>query len=266
MNNKLTTIRPMQDDDLESVLQIIEEHDEDDAQEAQRDYQESGISGQYVLVYDNNVIGVTGAKRVTACDNTFKLSWTYVQKQNCAKGYGRQLMQHLLQEIKDCNGRKIFVYVSDYVDEDGIAIYAAALKLYQSVGFEIEFKIEDYYDKGESLTILGLAFRKTPTEQLSYNNESPKIVFQQLYPVAETENTFSFSWKTKLFGKSFTAEDVKIGTRAAVEEQASIVLISFPSNFINVTKPLFEAGFSQVGQLKDYYEDGIHEDHYAFRL
>ncbi|MBL4772743.1 MAG: GNAT family N-acetyltransferase [Alcanivoracaceae bacterium] len=266
MKDQLISIRPMLDEDLDSILEIIEEHDEDDAQEAQRDYQDVGISGQYVILYDNKVIGVTGAKRVEACDNTFKLSWTYVDKQYCGKGYGRQLLQHLLDEITSCNGRKIFVYVSDYIDEEGVAIYAAALGLYQSLGFETELKIEDYYDKTEALTVLGLVLKKPASDQVSPTSESPKIVFKELYPVAETENTYSFSWKTKVFGKPFSAQDVKIGIQAALDVKANIVLISFPSNFDNVTMPLFEAGFSQLGQLKDYYEDGIHEDHYAFRL
>lgn len=256
----------MTEDDIDTVLDIIESHDEDDAEEAQRDYQDEGINGQYVLSYDNKVIGVTGAKRIPACDNTFKLSWTYIDKQQCGQGFGRQLLQHLLAEINNCNGRKIFVYVSDYVDEEGHAIYAAALKLYQSLGFTVEVTIRDYYDEGESLLILGKSLKQTPIDQLNYNNESPKIVFDQLYPVAETESTFSFSWKTKIFGRSFTADDVKIGIDAAIEEQASIILISFPSNFNNVATPLLEAGFNHIGQLKDYYEDGIHEDHYAYRL
>ena len=269
MNSKSTSIRQMLDEDLDQVLKIIAAHDEDDAEEAQRDYQEGGISGQYIMLLDNQLIGVSGAKRVEACDNTFKLSWTYIDKEYCNRGYGRQLLQHLLDEIISCNGRKIFVYVSDYIDEDGVAIYAAALKLYQSLGFETELKIADYYDRGESLSVLGLALKPAPSdpsELPSVISESPKIVFKQLYPVAETENSYSFSWDTKFFGKSFSASDVKIGIDAAHDVEASMVLISFPSNFDNVTMPLFEAGFSLLGQLKDYYEDGIHEDHYSFRL
>ncbi len=266
MNNELITIRPMVEDDLNTVLNIIESHDEDDAQEAQRDYQEDGINGQFILLYDQKVIGVTGAKRVPACDNTFKLSWTYVDKPQCGQGFGRRLLEHLLNEISKSNGRKIFVYVSDYVDEDGTAIYAAALTLYQSLGFSIEVTIKDYYDEGESLHILGKSLKQKPIDQLNYNNESPKIIFDQLYEVAETESTFGFTWKTKFLGRSFTAQDVQIGIDAASEEQASMVLISFPSNFNNVATPLFEAGFNHIGQLKDYYEDGIHEDHYAYRF
>ena len=266
MTHSKIDIRPMQQDDLNKVLNIIEGHDEDDAQEAQRDYQEHGISGQYVAVLDDQVIGVTGAKREQACDNTFKLSWTYVDAAQCGRGHGRALLKHLLNEITDCGGRKIFVYVSDYVDEEGTAIYAAALKLYQSLGFATEMTIKDYYDEGESLMILSKPLRSSSEEQLNYNNESPKIVFQELYPVAETEHTFSFSWKTKIFGRSFSAQDVSIGLEAAKDEQAHLVMISFPSNFNNIAAPLFEAGFQHIGQLKDYYEDGIHEDHYAYRL
>ena len=260
------SIRQMLDEDIDAVLEIIDGHDEDDAEEAERDYQEMGIAGQFVMLLADQIIGVSGARRIDATDNTFKLSWTYVDEDHCGQGFGRQLLQHLLDEIHKANGRKIFVYVSDYIDEDGVSIYATAMKLYQSIGFIEELKIEDYYDKGESLSVLGLELKQADADFEECVIESPKIIFQELYPVAETENTYSVSWKVKMFGNSFSPSDVKLIVNAAYDVKANLVLISFPSNFDNVAMPLFEAGFSQVGQLKDYYENSVHEDHYALRI
>ncbi len=266
MNTALQTIRKMQKEDIEHVLNIIHEHDEDDAEEAERDYREIGLSGQIVAVYEGQIIGVSGVRSIEGSSGSYKLSWTYIMKAHCGQGHGRRLLNYLFDKVQQSFGRKIFVYVSDYVDDNGVAIYAAALKLYQSMGFIEEATVQNYYDTGESLTVLSLVLQQADAEFNEAQFESPKIAFEQLFPVAETEHTYSVSWKIKSFGGSFTAADLKPIIEAAYEAQAHLILIAFPSNFENVSMPLFEAGFSQSGQLKDYYQVGVHEDHFIFRV
>ncbi|MFT4924275.1 MAG: ribosomal protein S18 acetylase RimI-like enzyme [Phenylobacterium sp.] len=274
MEIPLITFRHMEPDDLEQVLNIILAHDEDDAEEAEKNYQQNSVDGQYVMLLDEQIIGVSGARLLDDCDNSFSLSWTYVDKQHCRKGYGRQMLQHVLDELKTYNARKVFVYVSDYRDESGNNIYAGALHLYQACGFEIELKIADYYDEDEALTVLGLLLQKKEQEQeqeqegeaLTIKPESPKVKFNQLIHIAETESAYNFGWQTKRFGYNFRAQDILTGLDAAHQSGATIVLISFPSNYQNVKPQLNEAGFREVGQLTDYYENGVHEVHYEYRF
>ncbi len=266
MESIVITFRYMEMEDIEAVVDFINEHDEDDGEEAHRDYIENGVGGQYVMLLDDVVIGVTGAKELDDCIGSLKLSWTYVAKKYRNLGYGKQLLQHILSELKEYNARKVFVYVSDYKDDSGNNIYAGALHLYQSLGFEVELQIKDYYDEDESLTVLGLVLQDKPENTLPIKPESPKLKFNNLIHIAETESAFNFGWQPKIFGKHFSVHDLETGLDAARNNDASVVLVSFPSNYQNVKELMLDVGFKQAGQLKDYYEIGVSEDHYVYYL
>jgi len=261
----LITFREMTSDDVKSILEIIEEHDEDDAEEAERDYQDEGIDGQFVMLLNDEVIGISGARLLDNCDRSFQLSWTYVDPEQCGNGYGRQLIQHVIDQLKAFNARKVFIHMSDYVDEDGLSVYAAARHLYQSLHFKIEMQINHYYDEGESLTVLGLLLEDKELDTLDIKPESPKIKFNRLNHIAETETAYSFGWELKRFGKTFTEQDLKLGIDSADQNGATIVLVTFPSNFDDARSQLMFMGFELHGQLQDYYEDGVHEDHFLFK-
>lgn len=261
---QLISIRQMQIDDIDPIVGIIECHDEDDGEEALRTYREDGVAGHYVALLDDQLIGVSGAIELADCDRSFQLSWTYMDKSFCNRGYGRQLVQHVLDELRRYNARKVFIYVSDYKDEDGVEIYAGAMHLYLSLDFTLELKIENYYDLGESLSVLGLMLEDQQFDSLPVKPESPKVKFNNLIHIAETESAYSFGWSPKRFGKTFTSRDIEIGLDAAQNEGASLVLISFPSNYDNIEQPVLNVGFQVAGQLKDYYENGVDENHYIF--
>jgi len=256
----------MQSEDIEIVLEIIEQHDEDDAEAAEADYKNDGIGGQFVILLDENIIGVSGARMLDDCDRSFQLSWTYLDKQHCNQGFGRQLVNHVLDQLREFKARKLFIYMSDYVDDDGVSIYAAARHLYLSLEFEVELEIADYYDEGEELTVLGLLLEDKEFDSLPIKPESPKIKFNNLIHIAETESSYSFGWEIKRFGKSFTSEDLEFGIEAAQQKEASLILISFPSNYIDVQELLKDGGFNLIGSLQDYYEDGVNEDHYYYNF
>ena len=58
------TLRPMNMSDLVKVIKIIEEHDEDDGEAALDDYSQKGVGGQYIMLLEGAIIGVTGAKEI----------------------------------------------------------------------------------------------------------------------------------------------------------------------------------------------------------
>ncbi len=264
-------LEAMQSDDIDAVLAVIESQDEDDAEEAEESYREmGGTLDQFVMRVDGKVIGVTGFLTPPACDHTHFLSWTYVHDDYANQGHGRKMLNELINHLKEQDGRMLFVKVSDYVDddpeygEDG-AIYAAALHLYQSLGFKIEITHPNYYDDGEAQITLSLRLSNTPsmiTEEF-IEKEQVAAQFNEVFEIADTDDAYSFGWHDE--GEQlFTAADVKIGLDTVQSKQGRAVFLSFPSNFFGVSDTLISAGFKKSGILHDYYEDGIHDHHFTY--
>lgn len=271
----MSALRSMYMSDLPTVLGIIDEHDDDDAESAEADYQHSGFENQFVFERDGAVIGVTGHRPVDGTDNTHWLSWTYLQKSMTGQGLGTQMLTELLSKVREANGRRIFVKISDYEDPEGNRIYENALKLYQSAGFQVEVRSVSFYDEGEDQLILGLDLQPrlddVAEDDLKVAEEKPVMRFNGLYEIADTDGAYSFSWEVKasagLFGKRiFSTDDLVLGLRSVKESGGRRVFLTFPSNLPLIHKPLQAAGFKYVGQLTDYYERGVHEFHFTHDL
>lgn len=267
-----TQIRAMYMSDLHRVLEIITDHDDDDGEAAEQEFDDEGIEDQFVLLDDELVIGISGYRTIEACDGSYWLSWTYLDEAYRGKGLGKKMLNDVLARLKEQGARKLFVKVSDY-KEDGENIYAAAMAMYQSAGFSVEVVSNDFYDEGESQTILGLYL--SPTSESSENtlvaDEKPVIRFNGLHEIIETDGAFSFAWiveKSKgLFeNRGFSTEDLNIGLREVAKQGGRKVFLTFPSNLVLIHEPLQAAGFKFVGQLKDYYEVGLHELHFSHNL
>ena len=256
--------------DIDAVVALIETHDEDDAEDAQLFYIEhNGIYGQFVLEKEGELIGVTGFEAPTGCDQSYWLSWTYIDAQHTNRGLGRKMLTELFDYLQQQQGgRKLFVKVSDYVDPEDGAIYAAALHLYESMGFSIEVQHDDFYDVGEAQIILGMRLQQeqehTPAAQ-----QQVAIKFNEIFEISETEGSWSFGWhEHEELGDDapFTREDLQTGLDAVRQDGARCVFLSFPSNYAGINEPLIASGFTQAGSLKDYYADGIDEIHYAYNF
>lgn len=254
-------LREMQSDDISQVIAIIESHDEDDAEAAEAGYQVAGGTyDNYVYEVDGEIIGVTGFSVPPGCEQTYWLSWTYVNDKHVNQGHGRKILTEIIDLIKEKGARKLFIKVSDYVDPEDGAIYAAALHLYQSLGFTIEITHKDFYDEGEAQMLLGLRLKdeiSTPIEDDHCN-----VQFDGIFEIGETDGAYSFSWHDE--GENpLTPDDIQTGINAVRDDGARAIFLSFPSNFTNIEAPLLESGFSSAGTLSDYYDDGVHEKHYS---
>lgn len=260
--------------DLRKVLKIIREHDEDDAESAEADYQESGFDNQFVLEQDEIIIGVTGYREVPATDHTAWLSWTYLDEAHRGKGLGKKMVFDLLQILREKSARKIFVKVSDYRDDEKGNIYDVALKMYKSLGFQHELTGNDFYDEGENQLMLSFLFQEQNSDthdELQIKDEKPIMRFNGLFEIADTEGSFTFSWvvneKRRFFEKrSFSANDLTVGLNAVKDQGGRRVFLTFPSNLVLIHAPLKGAGFKFVGRLEDYYERGVHELHFSHDL
>ncbi|MFT5446802.1 MAG: GNAT superfamily N-acetyltransferase [Gammaproteobacteria bacterium] len=268
-------LRAMYMSDLPQVLAIIEEHDDDDAESAEADYQEEGFDNQFVLEVDDAVVGVTGYREVSATDNTYWLSWTYLDESVRGRGLGKGMLAQVLQKLRDAEARKLFVKISGYEDPDEGKIYERAMKMYQSSGFETEVVSESFYDEGEDQFILGLNLQGEDADFSGdfpkVEEEKPMIRFNGLHEIADSDGAYTFDWVVqdsfKLFGKrSFSVDDLVLGLRSVKQAGGRRVFLTFPSNLPLIHKPLQAAGFKFVGQLTDYYERGVHEFHFTHDL
>ncbi|MCK5895538.1 MAG: GNAT family N-acetyltransferase, partial [Cocleimonas sp.] len=195
------------------------------------------------------------------CEHTYWLSWTYIDEEQTNKGHGRKMLNEMIEHIKEAGGRKLFVKVSDYVDPDDGAIYAAALHLYKSLGFEVEITHKDFYDKSEAQIILGMRLKEKET--LEIEDDFCNVQFDGVFEIGETDDAYSFSWHDE--GEyPLTTDDIQVGINSVRQDGARAIFLSFPSNIATIEAPLLHAGFSNAGALKDYYDDGIDEKHYSF--
>lgn len=265
-------LRPMQDTDLADVLSIIEEFDEEDAAAAEAELSE-GVEDHFVFELDDEVIGVSGYHHVPATERTSWLSWTYLREAHRGKGLGKQMLTLTLDGLQARGCRKVFVKVSDYMDPEDGAVYLPALKAYESMGFKTELYSPDYYDAGENLTILGrvLAPEELAGIRPEIREEKPVIAFRSVFEIGDTDGAYTFEWyaESKLTGigkTSFTERDLQLGLETAAGEGARKVFLTFPSNLPAIHRPLEAAGFTKVGQLADYYENGLDELHFVHNL
>ncbi len=266
MQGSFKLLREMETSDIGKVFKIIESHEEDDAEEASAGYQEiGGVMDQYVLEHNDKVIGVTGFMTPPGCEGTHWLSWTYVDEDHVNKGHGRKMLEEIIAHLKSIDGRKLFVKVSDYVDDEDGAIYAAALHLYESLGFKLEITHKGYYDEGEAQMVLGLRLKEKDPSTVSAPVEDRNVKFNAVYEVAETDDTYSFGWNDE-GEEPLTVDDVNIGLKHVGDNKGRAVFLSFPSNYKGVSETILAAGFTNAGVLDDYFEDGLDEQHFCYRF
>ncbi len=254
-------LRPFKVTDMMQVLEIIEQHDEDDAEEAYQNLQESH-EGMFVLSKGGKIIGVTGADADDHVEGICWLSWTYVHEEYQGQGFGRMMFDQLRGMLEDGGVRRLFISTSDYM-EDGVDLYAKAKAFYQAMGAQLELRINDYHDRNEARFIYGLDvpvldFENTP-EAATDVGEAGSIYFTGLDPLPESKGGFGMNWVEEIEGES-QGDKVPLETlkTAAIQQGARFLVAAPPSVFEkSVEQGLKEGGFQKVGKLKDYYEKSI---------
>jgi hypothetical protein len=111
--------------------------------------------------------------------------------------------------------------------------------------------------------ILGLRLKEAvnvPVEQ-----EHCPVQFNSVFEIAETDDAYSFGWHDES-ESLFNVADVEIGLEQVRKDEGRAVFLSFPSNYAEVADTLLASGFTNAGTLDDYFEDGIHEQHFAYRF
>ena len=271
--------RPMTPDDIEAVVAIIADVEEEDGEAAAADFTGNGAEGHFVLTLDGDEtpLGVSGFRHVPATERTSWLSWTYLAEAHRGQGHGAALIAHVVETLREAGCRKAFVKVSDYEDPEEGAIYAAATKVYGRLGFVEELTAPDFYDDGESLSILGCAFDEDDAGEVPrIADEKADIEFVGFHEIADSDGAYTFEWaapKRSLLGRrvgrkggGFDREDLVLGLESVRKAGGRRVFLTFPSNLPSIHEPLRAAGFEELGRLEHYYEPGLHELHFAHDL
>ena len=264
----------MTPDDIDAVVALIEDTDDEDGEEAARDFAGNGVADHFVVTLADDVpIGVSGFRHVPATERTSSISWTYLARAHRGQGHGRALLEHVVGKLRELGCRKAFVKVSDYEDPDDGPLYKAAIATYESLGFERELTALDFHDEGENLIILGCTLAGNEgTERPEIAEEKAALEFVGLHEIADSDGAYTFEWtaaKSSLFARKrggFDRADLMLGLEGVKKAGGRKVFLTFPANLPSIREPLKAAGFERVGELRDYYERGLDELHFSHDL
>ncbi len=254
--------RPMRPQDVQTAIAIIDDHDEDDSAWAKQTYARS-LHGQYVLELDSKVIGVSGATPIEGTDRAYSISWTYLTRDFIGRGYGRVLLENVIDQIRNEDGRIVFVNTSDYYDPEDGDIYRDAREAYRAVGFTEELRHADYYDKNEML--ISYSMRIQPLGSPAAHPQNQQMIrLTDVDEIPECEGAYWLAWELDEVGTdpsnfNMIAEQVK-------EWNGRVIFMAFPSDLENVAEFMTRCRFRKDGLLADYFEDGIDELHYRFDI
>lgn len=251
-------VRPMKFGDLQAALRIIEEHDEDDAAEAEDALIERNCAGMLILENNGEVVGITGAVEDDGSPDIRWLSWTYVRSDMRGQGAGNFMVEDLLKRLNDVGVRKIFIATSDYM-EDGEDVYADARKFYEELGAREELRVPDYHDTGETKIIFGLENPAYTAPEPDYETAGG-LAFEGIGEASESKDGYGLIWSEGDSG--VVGLDAQLAD--ARQRGARAVFAELPDDLSVLAETDLEAaGFRKVGALKDYYGAGADQIHWS---
>lgn len=258
--------RPMQSNDVKRVLEIIRQHDEDDFEEARKSYSQ-GIEGQFVLTVDNKIVGATGAEPDEETDQTWWLSWTYLDAERQGTGLGAVMIVKMLEELRERGARKVFVSTSDYVDLARGEVYRDAMLAYKRLGFVEELRHANYYERNEAQIVLGYRVGPDPLNVRQAEPDPRAAILLGYDEIPETDSAFFVDWEFTDDEDEGSATDEAEDLISHAESHGGRVLfISTPSNATRLIGLLQTAGFMEEGRLLDFYEDGLDDVHFRYDI
>lgn len=253
--NKGPTLKPMQLAHIDRVVSIIDETDDDDAEEAQEDFVENGVDKMFVLMHKGEVIGVTGFSLDHQVHDIAWLSWTYLTKEYAGQGHGSQMLNDLLGKLKTYGVRKLFIATSDYKDF-GRPIYAAAHKMYEDFGASVELKIPQYHGEYEAKIIYGLDNPEFVDEGIYQNSSDTGLEITGVSEEPETDDVLGLSWIERPVGLS----GMEYALDKARSAKAKMLVLAIPSDLSDANVEMLEKHqFKNCGMLKDYYRNGLNQ-------
>jgi ribosomal protein S18 acetylase RimI-like enzyme len=152
-------IRPTVPADTPTILKIAEgtgvfkSHEIVALNEVLDDYHSDNHAyGHKAVTYeqDGHIIGFAYYAPAAMTERSWYLYWIAVSKQTQAKGVGGGLMHHVEEDIRNNNGRVLFIETSS------LPHYDLTRKFYLKHGYEVTAVLRDYYHDADDMVV----FRK----------------------------------------------------------------------------------------------------------
>ncbi|XZE54938.1 GNAT family N-acetyltransferase [Planctomycetaceae bacterium SH139] len=253
--------RPLRPSEVGDALEIILEHDEDDHEEAAKTYA-AGLEGQFGLLRQDRLIGVTGAKPIPGTDRSYGVSWTYLARSMMGHGHGRFMLESLLEFLEQQDARMVYVQSSDYRDPERGEIYREAHAAYRAVGFVEELRHLHYYEVDESLVVYSRRLQTSEYVSVPPNESAIKLV--DIDEIPECDGAYWLAWE--LTDGEGTTSDVQLIFDQVREWEGRVIFMAFPSDVSQTQEFVIRARFHPAGRLADYYEDGVDQLHFRHDL
>ncbi len=261
-------VRPMEPADIDAVVSIIEDHDEDDAEEAREEFEDS-VEGMYVAIDNERIVGVTGAFADGEAENIYWLSWTYVAADQRRQGIGRYLVGGMFDQLQNQGARKVFITTGEYV-EDGVDIYAGARAFYEHLGAKLELKMPQYFSEEEARYIFGINIIDQPEATPASIEQNGHLIFDGLFAAPETDDGLFLTWMEYDPDADDAAnpkETLEALIHEAKENNMRFLVAAIPADLSEgAAKGLEMMGFSHIGDLTNFYAPDIAQQHWFMHL
>ena len=242
-------LRAMQPSDHAAVIAIINQTDDDDAEDADETLTERGYDGMYVLWHRGQIVGCTGYVHSEAGMDVVWLSWTYLDGRARGQALGRYMVDELLRMLNQQKVRKIFIATSDY-KEDGKDVYADARKFYESLGAKLELTVPAFYDTDENKLIYGLDNPGMAKEESLEDLGDRGVSFTDVSLDEDSDDIGAIAWEEQDSGVS--GLDTVLGL--ANSRQFRQLVVALPADISDVATGHLEAKrFQRIGMLEDFY-------------
>lgn len=252
---------PMKWEHVSRAVEIIDQTDEDDAAEAEQTFLGNDFENMFVLMNKGRVIGLTGYSFDDATPDLAWLSWTYLDEAEQGQGHGSYMINEVLGQLAKFGIRKIFIESSDYA-EDGVKIYAAAHKLYEDFGANLELTVPDYHSPGEAKLIFGIDNPDAPKTAAPELGAEEGLRFDGFETAAETDDVAALFWSATPVGIAGLDEYCLDASR-----KHRMAVFAAPDDLTTPNEAALRAAqFEQLGKLKDYYGTDMHQVWWARRL
>ena len=252
----------MQSDDVHAALQIIEDHDEEEAEGAAQTFAQD-LSGYFVAGSGDEMFGVTGATPIDGTAGSYVLGWTAIKEERPQEDY-RAMLNELVASLQEFGGRKIFAQVSDYIDPDDGDLSASLRRALTDAGFLEELRHKNYYDSQESQIIYGLRLTEPNFARIEPDNRIVRLT--DIDEIPETNDSYWLSWELSDSATPLLREDFQKIIDQVREWDGRCIFVSFPTGIPSVDTLMRNAGFRFDGRLADFYDDGVDDLRFRYDL
>ena len=255
-------LRPMAGKDIATVVNIIAETDEDDAEDAAEAFGQGQMDNLFVLTLGGRVLGVTGYNWSEGGSDVVWLSWTYLRESERGKGLGKFMVEDVLRKLHEKKIRKMFISTSDY-REDGEDVYADARAFYERLGAKHEMTIPKFYSETENKLIYGLENTGMVAADEAPDEAAEGVTITAVDLDEDSDDVGAMCWEEGGWGVQGLEQALAESRRSRFR----MAVLALPEDLSGLAAgTLMEHHFERCGSLKDYYTKGLDQVWWSCKL